>query len=125
MTIVKRLLILLFLSANISILLAQIPGKISGKIYDTLGEALPGANIMVNGTSIGASSDINGNYAILNISPGTYTITASFMLKKAKVSRRFSITAFPGSISNKDLCNLSPVKDLILVPPPAACPRRP
>lgn len=79
MAIVKRLLILLFLSANISIVLAQISGKISGKIYDTSGEVLPGANIMVDGTSIGASSDIDGNYSILNISPGIYTISASFI----------------------------------------------
>ncbi len=75
----KKIVFILFLTASISSVLAQIPGKISGKVHDTLGEALPGANIMVNGTTIGASSDIDGNYAILNISPGTYTLTASFI----------------------------------------------
>lgn len=79
MTIVKKLLILVFLSANISFILAQIPGKIAGKVYDSTGEVLPGANIMIDGTSIGSSSDINGNYSILNINPGTYTLSASFI----------------------------------------------
>ncbi len=100
MAMAKRLLILLLLSANISIIFAQISGKISGKIYDTLGEALPGANIMVDGTSIGASSDINGNYVILNISPGTYSISASFIGFQKFVIKNIRVSA--GYTTNLD-----------------------
>ena len=53
-------------------------GKISGTIKDSqTGEALIGANVVVEGTSIGAAADINGFYVLLNISPGTYTLVAS------------------------------------------------
>ncbi|MEN8192688.1 MAG: TonB-dependent receptor [Bacteroidota bacterium] len=73
----NTLLFILLVSA--STLFSQVPGKISGRVYDSTGEPLPGANVMVDGTSIGASSDIDGNYAILNISPGTYSISASYI----------------------------------------------
>lgn len=79
MAILKKSLLFLFLLANTSVIFSQIPGKIAGKVFDETGSPLPGANIMVKGTSIGASSDIDGNYAILNISPGTYTVSASFI----------------------------------------------
>jgi outer membrane receptor protein involved in Fe transport len=53
-------------------------GKIAGKIFDkTTGEPLIGANILIVGTSMGAASDIDGNYFIINIPPGNYEIRAS------------------------------------------------
>ena len=38
---------------------------ITGKIADDTGEPLPGANIVVKGTSIGVMSDINGAYSLV------------------------------------------------------------
>ena len=68
-------------------------GKIAGKISDkSNGETLISANISVVGTSMGASSDIDGNYFILNIPPGEYQIRASMMgyssftIQKVRVS---------------------------------------
>jgi outer membrane receptor protein involved in Fe transport len=53
-------------------------GKVAGKIVDAqTNEALVGVNVVVVGTTLGASSDIDGQYFILNIPPGTYTIKAS------------------------------------------------
>lgn len=55
-------------------------GKIAGKVMDTeTGDALPGANVFVVGTSLGAATDVNGEYFILNIPPGTYDLRASFI----------------------------------------------
>jgi hypothetical protein len=55
-------------------------GKLSGKVTDlTNGEPLIGANIIVVGTSLGAATDINGEYAISNITPGTYEIKSSYI----------------------------------------------
>lgn len=55
-------------------------GKISGKVTDgETGMPLPGANIIIEGTSIGTASDIDGNYSILNVSPGNYTIKFSMV----------------------------------------------
>ncbi len=55
-------------------------GKISGKIIDkSTGEALIGANVLIMGSSVGSSSDIDGNYFILNIPPGEYQVKASMV----------------------------------------------
>jgi len=59
---------------------AGVTGKLTGKVIDKeSGEALPGVNITVKGTTEGAATDINGNYMILNLKPGTYTIVASMV----------------------------------------------
>jgi outer membrane receptor protein involved in Fe transport len=61
-----------------TILHSQTSGKISGKIVDkATGEPLPFANVFVEGTTIGTASDSDGNYTILNLKPGLYSITAS------------------------------------------------
>jgi len=55
-------------------------GKIMGTIKDgDTGEALPFANVIIDGSSIGAATDIDGNFAILNIKPGVYSVTASIV----------------------------------------------
>ncbi len=55
-------------------------GKITGKVVDKeTGEGLPGANILIVGTSMGAATDINGGYLMLNVPPGIYTLRASFV----------------------------------------------
>ena len=43
-------------------------GKVAGKVLDAqTGEPLVGVNVMLVGTTLGASSDIEGEYFILNI----------------------------------------------------------
>ncbi len=55
-------------------------GKIRGKVVDNqTKEALIGANIVVMGTSLGASTDAEGEFIILNLEPGTYTVKASYV----------------------------------------------
>ena len=63
-----------------SFIWAGVSGKISGKVIDKeTGEALPGANVIVDGTSQGAMADEEGEYYILNLRPGVYSITASMI----------------------------------------------
>jgi outer membrane receptor for ferrienterochelin and colicin len=55
-------------------------GKIAGTVKDKkTGDALIGASIRLEGTSLGAATDIDGKYFILNIPPGTYTLIASMV----------------------------------------------
>ncbi len=55
-------------------------GKIFGVITDKeTGEPLLGANVKIEGTMLGAASDVNGQFTIINIPPGTYTVSASYM----------------------------------------------
>jgi hypothetical protein len=53
-------------------------GKIAGKATDIkTREPLVGVNILVEGTKLGATTDVQGDYYILNVLPGTYTVRAS------------------------------------------------
>jgi hypothetical protein len=62
----------------ISSLFAQSGGKISGKVTDDAsGDPLPGCNVVVVGTSMGASTDADGTYFILNVPPGKYDVQTS------------------------------------------------
>lgn len=62
-------------------------GKISGKVTDkSNGEPLIGANVFIQSLKIGASTDVNGEYFILNIPPGSYTLTVS-MIGYEKINR--------------------------------------
>jgi outer membrane receptor protein involved in Fe transport len=73
---VKKTFIAIILS-SLS-LFAGTTGKIAGTLTDaSTGEALIGANIMIVGTTLGAASNINGDYVILNIPPGNYTLRIS------------------------------------------------
>ena len=58
-----------------SSLIAGVTGKISGRITDKVsGEPLIGANVLLQGTSIGAATAIEGYYHIINVSPGYYDL---------------------------------------------------
>ena len=58
--------------------LAGTTGKISGKIIDASnGEPLIGANVIIMGTTLGAATDFDGNFFIINIPPGKYEVKAS------------------------------------------------
>ncbi|HEX9829001.1 MAG TPA: TonB-dependent receptor [Bacteroidota bacterium] len=61
------------------VLFAQ-EGKLRGTVTDSQsGEPLIGANVIIDGTSLGSSSDINGEYIILGVPPGAYTVKASYI----------------------------------------------
>ncbi|HIC36300.1 MAG TPA: hypothetical protein EYO80_01330, partial [Candidatus Marinimicrobia bacterium] len=72
MKFIRKITIFLFLQ---SLTVASVTGKISGIITDSsTGESLIGANVMLEGTSLGAATDIDGHYNILNVSPGFYAL---------------------------------------------------
>jgi outer membrane receptor protein involved in Fe transport len=61
-------------------LYAGTTGKISGIIRDAeTNEPLPGCNIIIEGTTLGAASNLDGEFFILNIPPGTYSVRASMV----------------------------------------------
>jgi len=52
------------------------PGIFKGHLVDLVsGESLIGANVLIDGTTLGAASDIDGNYVINNVPVGTYMLT--------------------------------------------------
>ncbi len=54
-------------------------GAIKGKVVDETGKAFPGATVSIDGTTIGSSTDVNGNYALTGLKPGNYSITAKII----------------------------------------------
>jgi outer membrane receptor protein involved in Fe transport len=74
------LVILLLLLISASTGWSGTTGKIAGTITDKeTGEPLIGANIIVEGMSMGAATDLNGHYTILELRPGTYKVQISYV----------------------------------------------
>ncbi|MCW8823537.1 MAG: carboxypeptidase-like regulatory domain-containing protein, partial [Ignavibacteriaceae bacterium] len=72
----KFFLSLLIISNQL--IFAGTTGRLAGRITDTAtGEPLPFVNVVLMGTTLGAATDIDGYYSILNIPPGNYVVKAS------------------------------------------------
>ncbi len=55
-------------------------GKIAGHVMDMhTKEPLAGANVYLKGTNLGASTDADGDYYIINVPVGTYTIVVTYV----------------------------------------------
>ncbi len=60
-------------------------GRIKGMVTDKANkEPLPGANVYVKGTSIGAVTDMSGHYMLPRLDEGNYTIIISYVGYEAK-----------------------------------------
>jgi len=71
----RRILFLLFVAMLISTsLFAGTTGKLAGKVTDEDGDAVPFANIVLEGTQIGDQTKANGTFMIINIPPGVYNV---------------------------------------------------
>lgn len=77
----KRMYLLCMLSLfAVSQAFAGTTGKVAGVIKDAqTGEVLPGANVVVIGTRLGATTDLDGAYFILNVPPGIMEVQASMV----------------------------------------------
>ncbi len=72
------ILVMVLLSA--SLLFSGTTGKIAGVVTDAETDApLPGVNVVIEGTALGAATNLQGYYVILNVPPGVYTLKASMM----------------------------------------------
>ena len=75
-----------------SSLYAQQSVGISGIVKDSqTGEGLPGANIHLVGTGMGATTDIDGKYMVRSVPAGAYTLRATYVgyaEKQASISVR-------------------------------------
>ena len=77
--IVKKLKSYISLIFVFQFILAGTTGKISGKVVDEKNQPLIGCNIIIKGTSLGAATNLEGEYFIINVPPGSYNISASMI----------------------------------------------
>ena len=87
----------LILIIPFSFIYAGTTGKISGRVVDRdNGEPLPGVNIQLEETTLGAATDMEGYYTILNIQPGNYTMKVTMMgyktIRTSNVRVRIDLT---------------------------------
>ncbi|MCW8803885.1 MAG: TonB-dependent receptor [Ignavibacteriaceae bacterium] len=88
------LALLVFLLASTTLFAQTGVGKMSGQILDAdTKEPLIGANIILLNTNLGAATDIEGNYFILNITPGTYEVRISYVGYAPKTIQEVRVVA--------------------------------
>ena len=72
--------VFIFVTLTISPCSSQTTGKIAGRIIDAkTSDPLPGANVLIVGTLLGAATDNNGEFFVINIPPGKYQLKISMI----------------------------------------------
>ena len=87
----KKVLILTFILALPLLAFAQ-KGTIKGRVFNAKSnEPIEFANILVQGTTIGSTSDLDGNYIFTGITPGFYRLVVSFVGFETAVSPEIQV----------------------------------
>ena len=68
-------------------------GSVSGKVLDSKGSGIPGATVLVEGTTLGSSSNVDGTFNIPNVPAGPHTLAISFV---GFTSARLPVTVVAG-----------------------------
>ncbi len=77
-----------------SLVFAGNTGKIAGIVLDAqTGEPLVGANVIVKGTRLGASTDLDGTYYILQVPPGKYELEVTYVGYKKVTIKNVNVHA--------------------------------
>ncbi|MCL4708643.1 carboxypeptidase-like regulatory domain-containing protein [bacterium] len=100
------LMLLLAFFVHSSLAFAGTTGKISGVVREKdTRNPLPGVNVIVLGTTLGAATDANGRYFILHVPPGTYSVKASSMGYQATTISNVKVSVDLTSTVNFDLAS--------------------
>ncbi|MBF9222347.1 SusC/RagA family TonB-linked outer membrane protein [Hymenobacter ruricola] len=75
----KLLFLLLFAAFGLPTIAQAQTGTVSGRVTDGKNEAIPGATVLIEGTSVGSSSGVDGSYTIANVPAGNQTVVISFV----------------------------------------------
>ncbi|MCU0453825.1 MAG: TonB-dependent receptor [Bacteroidetes bacterium] len=85
--------VVLVFTAWSTLLVADTKGKITGVVTDDRGDPLPGVNILLVGTGLGASTDLEGYYVILNVPPGVFQVRVAAVGYTPKLIERVRISS--------------------------------
>lgn len=100
--ITKLLLIITALTLSFSIY-AQ-TGTICGTVFDSkLKEPLIGASVLIDGTTTGAITDIDGYFRIEGVKPGKYNVSASYVSYQTETKKDISVVALQEAVLRFEL----------------------
>lgn len=67
-------------------------GKIAGQVKDVkTNDPLPGCNILIEGSNLGAATDEDGFFFIINIPPGEYTVKAMMLGYATTIQKKVKV----------------------------------
>jgi len=90
----KKALLIFFIVGNFIQLFGGTTGKLSGLVKDkSTGEPLIGANVILKSTHLGAATNFDGEYFIVNIPIGTYTVEISMIGYQSVTIQSVNISA--------------------------------
>jgi len=85
--------IMLMMITFVSTTLYGQSGKIQGRVFDAKNnEPLPFTNIIISGTNIGTSSDLDGNFVFTGVEPGFAKLVATSVGYEKYISEDFMVT---------------------------------
>jgi len=88
-----RILLILFITGMVLSTFAQ-TGKIKGRVYDAkTNDPLPFSNLVIYGTQIGSTSDLEGNFLFTGIKPGFVKLKVTSVGFKDKITEEIQVTA--------------------------------
>lgn len=98
-------MLILLLFGSILALTAQAQtGVICGTVTDAkFKDPLIGATVSIQGTTIGAITDIDGNFRLENLKPGKYTLVASYVSYKTEMIKDVAVVARQESVVRIEL----------------------
>lgn len=112
----KKLYITILFLSMIGSLQAQ-KATLIGKVIDAKnGDPLIGVTVLIKGTTIGVSTDLDGKYQLKNLDPGTYAIEVRYISYKTKIIEGVTVKADELKTLNVNLQeNTSDLKEVLIV----------
>ena len=96
-------IVLLLITAGIDSTHAQ-TASITGTVHDAeSGESLIGANVVIEGSAVGTTSDLDGHYVIKNVAPGSYNLVFSYIGYNSTTVRNVDVVAGKATTINLSL----------------------
>src|SRR6476620_8616824 len=93
------ILLLFFILAAILPCYAQEHGNLTGRVVDQKGVVLPGASVVVEGSTLGTSTDLNGIFTLRGVPVGEKKITVEYL---GYMPFSLTVTIEKGKTINRD-----------------------
>ena len=84
----KFIAVLLLLVSTVTMAQTGIKGVVSDKSSK---ETLVGATVLIQGTTTGSTTDLDGNYLITSLAPGSYNLVVSYISYKTQIIEKVKV----------------------------------